>query len=59
MFQGWFEVEAGDVLDGNECMVESLNLGFGEVGFVARVVLIQSCRENCSSVSCTGANSEK
>ena len=42
VFQGWFEVEAGDVLDGCECMVESLNLGFVEVGFVARVVLIKS-----------------
>ena len=42
MFQGWFEVEACDMLNGNESVVESLYLGFVEFGFVAGVVLIQS-----------------
>ena len=42
VFQGWFEVEACDMLNGDESVVESLYLGFVEFGFVAGVVLIQS-----------------
>ena len=46
VFQGWFEVEACDMLDGSESVVESLNLGFVDMDVQAsdgRGMLLRYC----------------